>query len=100
MTKAQLARAPGTGGTTFGLEASQASHFTAIAEVATEYSSRRAVFEYKPEALDFIQTTRFDTAAVEQFANRHGIAKPDIRQSLQHTAMFVNSHCIARGQAL
>lgn len=53
----------------------------------------------KPEALDFIQTTRFDTAAVEQFANRHGIAKPDIRQSLQHTAMFVNSHCIARGQA-
>jgi len=54
----------------------------------------------KPEALDFIQTTRFDTAAVEQFANRHGIAKPDIRQSLQHTAMFVNSYCIARGQAL
>jgi nucleoside-diphosphate-sugar epimerase len=54
----------------------------------------------KPEALDFIQTTRFDTAAVEQFANRHGIAKPDIRQSLQHTAAFVNSYCIAKGQAL
>ena len=54
----------------------------------------------KPEALDFIQTTRFDTAAVEQFANRHGIAKPDIRQSLQHTATFVNSYCIAKGQAL
>jgi nucleoside-diphosphate-sugar epimerase len=54
----------------------------------------------KPEALDFIQTTRFDTAPVEQFANRHGIAKPDIRQSLQHTAMFVNSYCIAKGQAL
>jgi nucleoside-diphosphate-sugar epimerase len=54
----------------------------------------------KPEALDFIQTTRFNTAAVEQFANRHGIAKPDIRQSLQHTAMFVNSHCIAKGQTL
>jgi nucleoside-diphosphate-sugar epimerase len=51
----------------------------------------------KPEALDFIQTTRFDTAAVEQFANRHGIAKPDIRQSLQHTATFVNSYCIAKG---
>jgi len=47
------------------------------------------------EALDFIQTTRFDTTAVEQFANRHGIAKPDIRQSLQHTAMFVNSYCMA-----
>ncbi|MGN8275061.1 SDR family oxidoreductase [Pseudomonas sp. SMN5] len=44
------------------------------------------------EALDFIQTTRFDTAAVEQFANRHGIAKPDIRESLQHTAIFVHSH--------
>lgn len=51
----------------------------------------------KPEALDFIQTTRFDTSAVEQFANSHGIAKPDIRQSLQHTATFVNSCCIAKG---
>ncbi|MFB4249762.1 SDR family oxidoreductase [Pseudomonas idahonensis] len=51
----------------------------------------------KPEALDFIQTTRFDTAAVEQFAKSHGIAKPDIRQSLQHTATFVNSSCIAKG---
>lgn len=52
------------------------------------------------EALDFIQTTRFDTAAVEQFANRHGIAKPDIRRSLQHTAMFVNSSCIAKNMAV
>ncbi|WP_404941308.1 SDR family oxidoreductase [Pseudomonas danubii] len=51
----------------------------------------------KPEALDFIQTTRFDMAAVEQFAKNHGIAKPDIRQSLQHTATFVNSSCIAKG---
>ena len=51
----------------------------------------------KPEALGFIQTTRFDTAAVEQFANRYGIVKPDIRQSLQHTATFVNSYCIAKG---
>ena len=51
------------------------------------------------EALDFIQTTRFDTAAVEQFANRHGIAKPDIRQSLQHTAMFLNSYWAARHRA-
>jgi len=51
----------------------------------------------KPEALDFIQTTRFDTTAVEQFAKRHKIAKPDIRQSLQHTAAFVNSYCIAKG---
>ncbi|MFB4414173.1 SDR family oxidoreductase, partial [Pantoea sp. ANP04] len=53
----------------------------------------------KPEALDFIQTTRFDTAAVEQFASRHGIAKPDIRQSLQHTATFVNALCLAKSQA-
>ena len=51
----------------------------------------------KPEALGFIQTTRFDTAAVEQFANKYGIVKPDIRQSLQHTATFVNSYCIAKG---
>ncbi|MDS9873793.1 SDR family oxidoreductase [Pseudomonas protegens] len=51
----------------------------------------------KPEALDFIQTTRFDTAAVEQFANRHGLAKPDIRQALRHTATFVNACFIAKG---
>ena len=54
----------------------------------------------KPEALDFIQTTRFNTAAVERFANRHGIVKPDIRQALQHTATFVNAYYIAKGQAL
>jgi hypothetical protein len=53
----------------------------------------------KPEALDFIQTTRFDTAALEQFAYRHGIAKPDIRQALQHTATFVNSYCLAQDKA-
>ncbi|QNN59630.1 SDR family oxidoreductase [Diaphorobacter ruginosibacter] len=53
-------------------------------------------FNTDAEALDFIQTTRFDTAAAEQFANRHGIAKPDIRQSLQHTARFVNSYCMAK----
>lgn len=54
----------------------------------------------KPEALDFIQTTRFNTAAVEQFANRHRIVKPDIRQALQHTATFVNAYYIASGQSL
>jgi hypothetical protein len=54
----------------------------------------------KPEALDFIQTNRFNTAAVERFANRHGIVKPDIRQALQHTATFVNAYYIAKGQAL
>ncbi|CAI8932909.1 NAD-dependent dehydratase [Pseudomonas donghuensis] len=48
------------------------------------------------EALDFIQTTRFDTAAVEQFAGRHGIAKPDIREALRHTATFVNAHCLGK----
>ncbi|MET4580411.1 hypothetical protein ABIE13_005552 [Ottowia thiooxydans] len=57
------------------------------------------VLNTNAEALDFIQTTRFNTAALEQFANRHGIAKPDIRQSLQHTATFVNSYCIANGRA-
>ena len=54
----------------------------------------------KPEALDFIQTTRFNTAAVERFANRHGIVKPDIRQALQHTATFVNAYCLAKDRAL
>ncbi|UVM24454.1 SDR family oxidoreductase [Pseudomonas wadenswilerensis] len=49
------------------------------------------------EALDFIQTTRFDTAATGQFADRHGIVKPDIREALQLTAMFVNAHCLGKG---
>jgi nucleoside-diphosphate-sugar epimerase len=48
------------------------------------------------EALDFIQTTRFDTLETEQFADRHGIAKPDIRQSLERTAIFVNTHCLGK----
>ncbi|WP_327437775.1 SDR family oxidoreductase [Pseudomonas donghuensis] len=52
------------------------------------------------EALDFIQTTRFDTAAVEQFAGRHGIAKPDIREALHHTATFVNAYCLGKGRGL
>ncbi|MGH8383263.1 SDR family oxidoreductase [Pseudomonas sp.] len=51
------------------------------------------------ESLDFIQATRFDTGALEQFANRHAITKPDIRQALQHTATFVNSYCIGEGRA-
>ncbi|PSS58701.1 SDR family oxidoreductase [Pseudomonas sp. BBP2017] len=51
------------------------------------------------ESLDFIQTTRFDTAALEQFANRHGISKPDIGQALQHTATFVNSFHLGQSRA-
>lgn len=51
----------------------------------------------QPEALDFIQTTRFDTSTLERFANRHGIARPDIRESLQHTARFVHSYCLQKG---
>jgi hypothetical protein len=51
------------------------------------------------EALDFIQTTRFDTTEVEQFAQRHGITKPDMRQSLRNTAIYVNSYCIPKGKA-
>ncbi len=50
------------------------------------------------EALDFIQTTRFDTSAAEQFARRHGISKPDMRQSLTNTAMYVNSYLIPGGR--
>lgn len=49
------------------------------------------------EALDFIQTQRFDTAALELFANRHGIAKPDIREALQLTAVFVNAQYRGEG---
>lgn len=51
------------------------------------------------EALDFIQTTRFDTTEVEQFAQRHGITKPDMRQSLRNTAIYVNSYCLPKGKA-
>ena len=51
------------------------------------------------EALDFIQTTRFDTAAVEQFAKRHGIAKPDVGEALRRTAVFVKAQGVAMGES-
>ncbi|MET1078753.1 MAG: SDR family oxidoreductase [Pseudomonas sp.] len=41
------------------------------------------------ESLDFIQTTRFDTAATRDLARRYGLAWPDIGQSLRATARYV-----------
>lgn len=43
------------------------------------------------ESLDFIQTTRFDTAATQRFANQQQLAWPDIRQALQATARYVRA---------
>ncbi|MBD9534304.1 SDR family oxidoreductase [Stenotrophomonas sp. STM01] len=52
------------------------------------------------ESLDFIQTVRFNTAEVERFRHKHGIAKPDMRQSLRNTAVFVESNYITGGQGI
>jgi dihydroflavonol-4-reductase len=38
------------------------------------------------EALDFIQTARFDTAATEAFAQRYGLTWPEMTQALRVTA--------------
>jgi dihydroflavonol-4-reductase len=43
------------------------------------------------ESLDFIQTTRFDTAATKAFAQRQQLAWPDIEQALQATARYLAS---------
>jgi dihydroflavonol-4-reductase len=43
------------------------------------------------ESLDFIQTTRFDTAATQALAQRHQLQWPDIGQALQATARYLAS---------
>ncbi|MBF7731156.1 SDR family oxidoreductase [Pseudomonas sp. N040] len=44
-----------------------------------------------PESLDFIQTTRFDTAASKTLALKHRLEWPDLQASLQATARYVAS---------
>jgi len=41
------------------------------------------------ESLDFIQTTRFNTAATQALAQRHQLRWPDISQALQATARYL-----------
>jgi dihydroflavonol-4-reductase len=41
------------------------------------------------ESLDFIQTTRFDTAATKALALKHQLAWPDINQALRATAGYL-----------
>ena len=41
------------------------------------------------ESLDFIQTTRFDTAATQALVQRHQLHWPDIGQALQATARYL-----------
>lgn len=41
------------------------------------------------ESLDFIQTTRFDTAATQALVQRHQLHWPDIDQALQATARYL-----------
>jgi len=41
------------------------------------------------ESLDFIQTTRFDTAATQALVKRHQLHWPDIGQALQATARYL-----------
>ena len=41
------------------------------------------------ESLDFIQTTRFDTAATQALAQRYQLQWPDIDQALQATARYL-----------
>jgi dihydroflavonol-4-reductase len=41
-----------------------------------------------PESLDFIQTTRFDTAATKALALKHQLAWPDINQAMRATVAY------------
>ncbi|MES2820963.1 MAG: SDR family oxidoreductase [Pseudomonadota bacterium] len=47
------------------------------------------VLHTSPESLDFIQTTRFDTRATRELAQRHQLTWPDIGQAITATARFV-----------
>lgn len=47
------------------------------------------------ESLDFIQATRFDTAATNALAQRHQLQWPDIGQALQATARYLTSEASA-----
>jgi len=47
------------------------------------------------ESLDFIQTTRFDTAATQALAQRYQLQWPDINQALQATARYLTSEVSA-----
>jgi dihydroflavonol-4-reductase len=49
-----------------------------------------ALLRTSPESLDFIQTTRFDTAATTALARQHQLVWPDIGQALQATARYVS----------
>lgn len=49
-----------------------------------------ALLRTSPESLDFIQTTRFDTAATKALARQHQLVWPDIGQALQATARYVS----------
>ncbi|WP_079202984.1 SDR family oxidoreductase [Pseudomonas sp. CC6-YY-74] len=51
------------------------------------------------ESLDFIQTTRFDTAATQAVARRHQLVWPDIAQALQATAHYLAAQQRPRGKA-
>lgn len=53
----------------------------------------------EPESLDFIQTTRFDTAATQALARRHQLVWPDITQALQATAHYLAAQQRPRGRA-
>lgn len=48
-----------------------------------------ALLHTEPEALDFIQTQRFDTQATQAFAARHGLAWPDLRTAVQASARYL-----------
>lgn len=47
------------------------------------------------ESLDFIQTTRFDTAATQALAQRHQLHWPEIGQALQATARYLTNEAPA-----
>jgi len=46
------------------------------------------VMNTSPEALNFIQTTRFDTRDTQQFMQQQGLKTPDIAQVIAHSAQF------------
>ena len=46
-----------------------------------------------PEALHFIQTTRFDTTATDAFSKAEGLVAPDMNRVIQANAEFYRKKC-------
>ena len=61
----------------------------AVLRVLLKIPGAQRLLRTDAESLDFIQTTRFDTAATQALARKHQLTWPDLPAALQVTARYV-----------